>query len=465
GNQPVGLGRIDTPVYALAESTSGVVAAGSFAPNQGTYPVDVWNGTDWALFASMAGPGRAMAGLANGRVLVAGDFMLTGSSPPFYIPWTAYHGVAVVGQTAPSYYAYFSSTYHFPALAIGRMPTGTLLVAFSTPVGGALQYFDANGAPAGYLSGPPGTVEAIAASSAGTIYAAGNNPNAGHCVQWNGTQWQPLAGGVNAPVRMLTATANGDLIAGGEFTSAGGAPASRIARWNGAAWSPLGAGLDGPARACVELPDGDLVVGGAFATAGGLPAANLARWNGATWSAVAGGTNGPVRALMLAADGTIWVAGDFTAAGPLGCGYVARLVTPCPAAVASLGNGCTGSGGLNVLSATSLPWQGGVFTSRATGMPALAFVLQVNGLSQISLPLAAILPQGLPGCTLLTTPDVLDLYLPTAGVASFRLGLPAASVLIGQTIYQQAAPLELDAAFGIVALTSSNLLQLTVGGL
>ncbi len=71
-------------------------------------------------------------------------------------------------------------------------------------------------------------------------------------------------------------SSNGDLIAGGDFTSAGGLPAAHIARWDGAAWAPLGAGLDGVVFALAG--DGaDLIAGGSFASAGGLPAANVAR--------------------------------------------------------------------------------------------------------------------------------------------------------------------------------------------
>ena len=37
---------------------------------------------------------------------------------------------------------------------------------------------------------------------------------------------------------------NGELIAGGDFTTAGGTRASYIARWNGATWQPLGSGMN-----------------------------------------------------------------------------------------------------------------------------------------------------------------------------------------------------------------------------
>ena len=72
---------------------------------------------------------------------------------------------------------------------------------------------------------------------------------------------------------------NGELIASGNFTEAGGVPANGIASWDGTSWAPLGSGLgggDGANGMIVE--DGDLIVGGEFNTAGGMEADKLARW-------------------------------------------------------------------------------------------------------------------------------------------------------------------------------------------
>ncbi|MFN9275179.1 MAG: hypothetical protein ACK6D2_05535, partial [Planctomycetota bacterium] len=103
-----------------------------------------------------------------------------------------------------------------------------------------------------------------------------------------------MGAGVDSAVRAFARLPNGDLVAGGAFTIAGGNPASRIARWDGSAWWPLGAGVTGssgpPTVTTVEcmlvLPNGDLVVGGNFTTPSGVPANSIARWNGATWSAM-----------------------------------------------------------------------------------------------------------------------------------------------------------------------------------
>lgn len=75
-------------------------------------------------------------------------------------------------------------------------------------------------------------------------------------------QWSALGSGMNNAVRALTTLPNGDLVAGGDFTTAGGVAANRIARWDGTAWSPLGTGMDDSVGALTILPNGDLIAGG-----------------------------------------------------------------------------------------------------------------------------------------------------------------------------------------------------------
>ncbi|MCU0866827.1 MAG: hypothetical protein MUC36_23830, partial [Planctomycetes bacterium] len=288
----------------------------------------------------------------------------------------------------------------------------------------------------------------------------------------NGTTWTTLGASFsvvgwpsNSSPRCVRSTRHGPVV-GGNFAFAGSTPVNRIARWDGVAWQPLGSGLNGLVEAILELPDGDLLVGGSFTTAGGVAAAHLARWNGSTWSAIAGGgTNGPVHALLLAGDGTVWVGGDFTVAGGEACGRIAQLATPCAATAVSFGSGCAGSGGMNTLAATSLPWLGSTFRSRADGLPSPGLAVVVNGLSTWTIPLSLVLPFGAPGCELRVTPDVLDLALPTAGSAALQLSLPPSTVWAGQQLFQQVVPLELDAGGNLIAATATNALLLTVGDL
>lgn len=117
------------------------------------------------------------------------------------------------------------------------------------------------------------------------------------------------------------------LFAGGEFTTAGGVAAQHIARWNGSTWAPVGQGADGPvlSLASVDLdgPFGQparLVAGGEFSTIGGAPAKFLGQWDGNSWTGFGGLTpNDAVRALAArtASPQALYVAGSFSGIGPL----------------------------------------------------------------------------------------------------------------------------------------------------
>ena len=82
--------------------------------------------------------------------------------------------------------------------------------------------------------------------------------------------WSALGAGLASQYGYfaLGVAGNGDVYAGGDFTTAGGAAANRIARWNGTAWSPLGTGVSNVVNGLTVGPTGKLYVGGAFTTTG-----------------------------------------------------------------------------------------------------------------------------------------------------------------------------------------------------
>ncbi|HEU4419538.1 MAG TPA: hypothetical protein VFT55_11410, partial [Planctomycetota bacterium] len=148
--------------------------------------------------------------------------------------------------------------------------------------------------------------------------------NIAACDQVTGA-WSALGLGMDDRVQALTTLPNGDLVAGGFFTSAGGVGASRIARWNGTSWSALGSGMNWVVSALTTLPNGDLVAGGSFTTAGGVSASCVARWNGTSWSALGSGMNyTAVFALTTLPNGGLVAGGQFTTAGGVSAYNVAR---------------------------------------------------------------------------------------------------------------------------------------------
>lgn len=180
------------------------------------------------------------------------------------------------------------------------------------------------------------------------LYVAGDFFEAGgitvnHIAKWDGSSWSALGAGTNATVRGALAVFDDGtgpaLYAGGDFTMAGGVPASRIARWDGQQWSPVEGGTGGfynSVRALVVHDDGSgpaLYVGGKFETAGGVTVNGIARWDGQAWSEVGKGVSsdpdpvGPVRGLAVFDDGSgpaLYATGQFTLAGGVPASGIAK---------------------------------------------------------------------------------------------------------------------------------------------
>jgi hypothetical protein len=169
----------------------------------------------------------------------------------------------------------------------------------------------------------------------GQLYAGGSFATAGgaplyerdaaYIARFDGTEWHPVGGGMNANVTDMVIY-NGELVVSGFFTRAayltskgtenpGSISANYIARWNGTSWSPLGSGMNGKVTA-LAVHNGMLYAGGSFTTAGGVPAASIAKWNGTSWSSVGSGISGGGQIYTLASyNNELYAGGTFTAGG------------------------------------------------------------------------------------------------------------------------------------------------------
>jgi hypothetical protein len=262
---------------------------------------------------------------------------------------------------------------------------------------------------------------------------------------------------------------NGSLIAGGRFQSMNGIPANCIAQWNGSSWSALGGGVSPPSGSSASdvlalalLPNGDVVAGGGFGSAGSVPARNLARWNGSSWSAFGTGCDAEVSAMTTLPNGDLVIGGSFLTVDSQVSGFVAEITTTCQATATPFGSGCTGSAGQNTLAALTLPWLGSTCQTELAGAPANSLTIGAFGLGWTALSLASLLPQGGAGCQLSVTPDVLVTSVPSGGSTMLHLPIPNTSALVGAIVYEQGLVAELGSN-GLLALTSSNALTLTVG--
>lgn len=99
------------------------------------------------------------------------------------------------------------------------------------------------------------------------------------------TGWSALGSGTNGEVKAIT-DYNGNIVIGGNFTTAGGQTVNNIAMWNGTQWMPLGNGLNGYVNS-VKVFYGVLYVAGNFTSASGVAnTSKLAKWNGTNWQSV-----------------------------------------------------------------------------------------------------------------------------------------------------------------------------------
>lgn len=162
----------------------------------------------------------------------------------------------------------------------------------------------------------------------GTFTTAGGKP-ANNIAMWNGTSWSAVGSGINGAVGALIAY-KGELYAGGNFDSAGGQPANYIAKWNGTFWSAVGKGLRGGVNGrgvgCFTLFNDNLVAGGNFDSAGRLYANNLAVWDGITWSALTSKKMSRYSYInaLVSYNGNLYVGGGFDSIGGIQANDIAE---------------------------------------------------------------------------------------------------------------------------------------------
>lgn len=166
------------------------------------------------------------------------------------------------------------------------------------------------------------TSVALAALTASTVYRRADDG-----------AWAAVGqlGAAAQSTRAFAVAPNGDLYAGGNWTTAnsGATLVNRVARLNGSTWEALGGGglphtpgVSGVVNALAAAPDGTIYLGGYFTTAWGTVAVNhITRYDPDTdtFSALGGGTpgvNGEVHALAYdPVGGRLYLGGDFTTAG------------------------------------------------------------------------------------------------------------------------------------------------------
>lgn len=454
----------------LATADDGLVAAGSFTSIAGTAANNIarWDGNTWhalgmGLAMDQGQPVWDMLSMANGDLVVCGQFGMAGGA-----------SIAGIARWDGSTWSAFGGGAFGEVTAMALLPGGQLVAAgrILSATTAVVAVWDGSvwtqlGDIAGPFAGVPGRVNSLTVLPTGGLAAAGaftaiDGTTAANVAEWNGTIWTPMGSGTNSIVFDGQVLANGELVIAGLFTSAGATAANRVARWNGQQWLPLGFGVNGVGWSLTTIPNGDLILGGAFNWADTGPANNLARWDGSQLTAYDNGVDSSVRAVAFHGD-RLAVGGGFNSVDGIVSPRLAWLTTSCAATATATGNGCTGSGGANVLTATSRPWIGATFRATATGMPATSLAISVFGLGPAAIPLANLIPQGQPGCSLLATGDLLQLAIATGGETTTALAIPDFLPNAGLSLFHQVLAVELNPSGDILAVTSTNALNLTIG--
>jgi hypothetical protein len=479
-----------------------------------------------ARTAGIGSAASAVHRTAAGEVFLGGPFRDIDGTVHAGIARRVGNGWAPVGAGIADFGVFGPGVAAITSLASGELVVGgSFPGAVGVPSPGLVAWNGSAWAPLGgglaNLGSPP-QVEALHVATNGDLLVAGVFDTAGTAAveslaRWNGSSWSSIGSGLTsqgqlASLRAVTTAANGDVYVAGWFPLGGFGPTAKIARFDGTSWQLIG-GFDQSVYDLQVLPNGDLLAAGAFTAVNGVPVGSVARWSNGVWSSFGGlassspGFSDTARRLrllpggaVLAAgyfeqggiyymfarwDGSVWtrfvdeslfvadlavdpngevlVAGNFSTVGGGASASFARLVAPCAATAIAGGAGCSGSGGLNTLTAESLPWLGGTFTAEATGLAANSLASIVLGLGTAAVPLATILPQGGAGCTLLVTPDVLLLGVPAGGSLPVSFSLPSNPTLVGSVLNLQVVPLEFGVGGAITSVTATNRLTLSTG--
>lgn len=475
---PLGVGVLQTSEGSALMQTSGddLILGGQFAVvgNVTARGVARWDGTAWHAF----GPGLTPSGvdaltlLPNGDLVAGGAFTHSGT--------VSVRGVGRWdGNSWQEIGGGLINTTTGGVRALATLPNGDLVVGggfADLSTGAVVRYLVRwNGTSWSALGNPNLDVRALTVAANGDLIVAGRFTAIGgiaanRIARWDGTTWSSmgtaLQPGMDDTVHAVAVAPGGDVLAVGDFTTAGATSAAHVARWNGTSWSALASGLtsanpnEAAGRAVAVLTNGDVVVGGHFSSAGGLAAENIARWDGTSWHAVTGGTDHRVRAIAPLPNGDFYAAGQFAMAGNMAAARIARH-NSCAALATPFGSGCTGSAGFVGLTATNLPRAGTTFVASASGMSANSLALAVNGFTPLSIPLPVVFAAGVAGCTALVSPDVVVTTVPSSGLATTQVALPNAMSLLGTVFHQQVA--QFDFSTPSLAITTTNGLSLTVG--
>jgi hypothetical protein len=315
--------------YSLTVYNGRLIVGGMFTEAGGVSAnsIALWDGSNWEALGSGVGgiigfPRVYALTLYNGQLIAGGYFTTAGGASANQIArWDGSNWEALGSGINDRVFAL--TVYNNELIAGGVFAAGT-----ERWNGSSWQ------ALGGGMGGSYNSVRALTVYNgeliAGGVFTTAGGVDASKIARWNGSIWQPLGSGVLvsgsfAGVSALTVY-NGELIAGGRFHTAGGVDVNSIARWNGSNWQPLGGGINQEVLS-LTVYNGELIAGGSYVEAGGVSAKCIARWDGSSWKAMGSGMNSIVKALTVY-EGELIAGGSFTSAGGRSSYYWAKWGVP-----------------------------------------------------------------------------------------------------------------------------------------
>lgn len=279
-------------VFAIAVRGTNVYAGGFFdvAGDTNATRIARWDGERWhPLGSGIENRVLALAIADNGDVYAGGYFNWAGGVPATNIArwngtnWSAV-GRGLTGRSSPQVNALkfrgsdlfagglFESDFVFSMTNVARW-NGTFWGSLGSGLGNGVN-------DAVYALEVVGTNLYV-----GGKFTKAGNSNANRVARFDvpASKWWPLGGSVSNGMNNIVyalAAGQGELFAGGWFTSAGVNSAARVARWNGTNWSALGFGVGGGDNSvyALGLDSWSLYVGGGFTNAGGKASLQIARY-------------------------------------------------------------------------------------------------------------------------------------------------------------------------------------------
>jgi hypothetical protein len=344
-------------VLALLVDTEGahssLIAAGGFSTAGGVASncIARWNGSAWAPIGEGVGPvchSLAKFDDGSGPLYYAGG-SFTGASGTATVLLERWNGIAWSATAGGLNGAIYALAVYDDGRGSALYAGGGFTQTPDTAANGIARFDGTRWSPLGTAVGPTnsGVVFSLATFDDGTgpaLYAGGTFTSLGgvpanRVARWNGSRWSSLGSGVTggSAVTLVNALAVFDdgtgpaLYAAGDFSTAGGRPASGIARWRNGSWTAVGQGMTPTSlvQALAVHDDGSgvaLYAAGYLQTADGA-ARNLARWNGSAWSSVGSGINDTVFALASVRENgrrVLYAGGGFTRAGDAPALSIAR---------------------------------------------------------------------------------------------------------------------------------------------